>query len=85
MITLQKNINMIHDSELTTRGTKRRVIYNGDKSEDFRLTKIARDVAEKDIQQADDTEYGYKIGARYTRLSPEKFKECLPKIEIINI
>lgn len=76
---------MIHDSELTFRGTKRKVVYNGDKSDNPKLVKIARDIAEQDMHQSDDTEHGYKIGARYTRLSPEKFKECLPKIEIINI
>jgi hypothetical protein len=76
---------MIHDSELTARGFKRKALYNGNKADDPELFKLALSIAEKDISKEQDIQHGYRIRNIHIKLSPEKFKECLPKIEIINI
>ena len=76
---------MIHDSELTFRGTKRKTVYNSDKSDNPELFKLALAIAQRDISKEQNVEHGYRIRNEHIRLSPEKFKECLPIIETINI
>jgi len=76
---------MIHDSELTYKKTKRKSLYDGNKSKNPELVILARIQAEKDMRKYYLAEDSYRIYPIHTRLLPEKFKECLPKIEIINI
>jgi hypothetical protein len=76
---------MIHDSELTYKKTKRKSLYNSDKSKNPRLAVLAMQQAERDMRKYYIIEDSYKIYPIHTRLLPEKFKECLPQIQIINI
>ena len=52
---------MIHDSELTARGFKRKSLYNGNKVDNPELFKLALSIAEKDITKEQNTEHGYRI------------------------